>query len=82
MSDIREKLATMKDSLKKVNDLYIRSKGIYESKIQELKEDFSFNSVGEANDALTKMQKKVVVLKKRLDEAVVSFENKYQDILP
>ena len=81
MSDTRTKLATMKDSLKKVNDLYVRNKGIYESKMQELKEDFGFNSVDEANDALAKMQKKAVVLKKRLDDAVVNFETKYQDVL-
>lgn len=81
MSDTRTKLAEMKDSLKKINDLYVRNKGIYESKMQELKEDFGFNSIDEANDALTKMQKKVVVLKKRLDDAVVNFETKYQDVL-
>jgi hypothetical protein len=81
MSDTRTKLAEMKDSLKKINDLYVRNKGIYESKMQELKEDFGFDSIDEANDALTKMQKKVVVLKKRLDDAVVNFETKYQDVL-
>lgn len=81
MSDTRTKLATMKDSLKKVNDLYVRNKGIYESKMQELKEDFGFNSIDEANDALAKMQKKAVVLKKRLGDAVVNFETKYQDVL-
>lgn len=81
MSDTRSKLATMKDSLKKINDLYVRNKGIYDSKLQELKEDFGFLSVDEANEAAAKMQKKIVVLKKRLDEAIAGFENKYQDIL-
>jgi hypothetical protein len=81
MSDIRDKLEAMKGTLKKVNDLYIRNKGIYESKMQELKDDFGFNNIDEANDAFAKMQKKVIVLKKRLDDAIVNFEAKYQDIL-
>jgi acyl carrier protein phosphodiesterase len=79
--DTKQKLSIMKDSLKKTQDNYIRNKGVFDSKLQELKKDFDYNNLDEAKEALTKMKKKSVVMQKRLDESVSDFEEKYKDLL-
>lgn len=79
--DIKQKLSTMKDSLKRTQDNYIRNKGVYDSKLQELKKDFGYNNLDEAREALAKMKKKSVVMQKRLEESVSDFEEKYKGLL-
>mgnify|MGYP001767865558 CR=1 FL=1 len=79
--DIKQKLSAMKDSLKRTQDSYTRNKGVYDSKLQELKKDFGYSNLDEARGALAKMKKKSVVLEKRLDEAVNDFEEKYKGLL-
>lgn len=79
--DTKQKLSIMKDSLKKTQDNYIRNKGVFDSKLQELKKDFDYNNLDEAKEALTKMKKKSVMMQKRLDESVNDFEEKYKDLL-
>lgn len=77
----RDKLENMKESLKNTNDLYIRNKGIYESKLQELKTNFGFNSIKEAQEDLIRRRKKITVMNKRLEESITDFEHKYQGLL-
>lgn len=79
--DIKQKLSSMKESLKRTQDSYTRNKGVYDSKLQELKKDFGYNSLDEAKEALAKMKKKSVVMQKRLEESVSDFEEKYKDLL-
>ena len=77
----KEKLADMKEALKKSQDEYTRNKGVYDSKLQELKDDYGFNDLSEARDALKRMDKKLVVMTKRLDDSINDFTEKYKDLL-
>jgi len=67
---VREKLSDMKEDLKNAQDNYNRNKGVYDSKLQELKKDFGFKNLDEAKEAIIKMKKKVVVMQKRFDESI------------
>lgn len=81
MKDIKEKIMSMRESLQKAQDEFIRNQGIYDSKIQQLKDDFGYENLEDAKDALSKMKKKCLVLQKRLEEEIHDFEKKYKDLL-
>ena len=46
--DVRNKLEQMKEQLQSQKETYVRNKGIYDSKLQELNDVFGFKNLEEA----------------------------------
>jgi len=79
--DVRNKLEQMKEQLQSQKETYVRNKGIYDSKLQELNDVFGFKNLEEAQAALEKTERKINVMSKKLEEAIEDFEEKYKDLL-
>jgi ribonuclease HII len=80
-NDVKGKIEDFKRTLKKLQDNYNQAKGARDSKLKTLKDDFGFDSIAKAETELAVLKKKSIVIKKKRDDAIEDFEDKYKDLL-
>jgi len=71
---ILEKINEFKKSLKKMVDTYNQHKGIRDSRLKELKDDYKLASIEEAKKKLTALHASEDKLNKELDKLIAAFE--------